>query len=133
MTELKAENDSGWKQFLRKHWGAVAVFVAAGIVAIIGAGGVFLWFVGQAQTTGLVPSSLGAWSMGNWSCVILHAIFWTPFVGSAIHAQSPGGYGGKDSLRREKRCRSLGRVTFKPGRRSNIGSLLFIAFASKCS
>ena len=74
--EIGVEQGSDWKKFLRKHWNIVAIFVVAGILVFIGAIYVFLWFVGQAQSTGLVPSSLGLWTMGNIVLFILHAIFW---------------------------------------------------------
>ena len=38
----------GWKRFMRKHWGIVPIFLAAGVVAFVGAVYVFLWFVGNA-------------------------------------------------------------------------------------
>jgi hypothetical protein len=67
---------TGWKEFLRKHWGIVALFVVAGVLAVIGAFYVFLWFVGDAQTTALVPSTLGLWTMGHLVSFILYLIFW---------------------------------------------------------
>ena len=70
------ENGSDWKKFLRKHWNIVAIFVVAGILAFIGAIYVYLWFVGDAQSTGMVPSTLGLWTMGNIVTFILHLIFW---------------------------------------------------------
>ena len=57
------ENGSGWKKFLRKHWNIVAIFVAAGVLAFAGAIYVYLWLVGDAQASGLVPSTLGLWTM----------------------------------------------------------------------
>ncbi len=74
--EVGVENGSEWKKFLGKHWNMVAVFVVAGILAFVGAIYVFLWFVGDAQSTGLVPTTLGLWTMGNLVTFILHAIFW---------------------------------------------------------
>jgi len=77
MTETESENDSEvWKKFLRKHWNMVALFVVAVILASVGAIYVFLWFVGDAQSTGMVPATLGLWTMGNLVSFILHAIFW---------------------------------------------------------
>jgi hypothetical protein len=70
------ENGSGWKKFLRKHWNIVAIFVAAGVLGFAGAIYVYLWFVGDAQATGLVPSILGLWTMGHLVWFILHAVFW---------------------------------------------------------
>ena len=75
--ETETENDSGaWKKFLKKHWTMFALFVVAAILASVGAIYVFLWFVGDAQSTGMVPSTLGLWTMGNIVTFILHAIFW---------------------------------------------------------
>src|SRR5437016_8622298 len=61
---------------MRKHWRTVATFVVAGILAVASAVYVFLWFVGNAQSTGLVPRTLGLWTMGNLVSFILDAIFW---------------------------------------------------------
>jgi hypothetical protein len=77
MTETGSENGSeGWKKFLRKHLSMVALFVVAVILASVGAIYVFLWFVGDAQSTGMVPATLGLWTMGHLVTFILHAIFW---------------------------------------------------------
>jgi hypothetical protein len=77
MEETGSENGSeGWKKFLRKHWSMAALFVAAVILASVGAVYVFLWFVGDAQSTGMVPATLGLWTMGNLVTFILYAIFW---------------------------------------------------------
>jgi hypothetical protein len=67
---------SDWKRFMRKHWSIIAVFVAAGILAFAGAVYVFLWFAGNAQSTGLVPRTLGLWTMANLVNFILNGIFW---------------------------------------------------------
>ncbi|HMD79326.1 MAG TPA: hypothetical protein VKF39_05005 [Nitrososphaerales archaeon] len=68
--------EGNWKGFMRRHWGAVAVFAITAVLAVAGAVYVFWWFVGLAQSSGLVPSSLGLWSMGNLIGFILNAIFW---------------------------------------------------------
>ncbi len=74
---MQTENEgSQWGKFLRKHWVAFAAFVAAAILAFAGAVYVFVWFTGNAQSTGLVPAALGMWTMGNTIAFILHAIFW---------------------------------------------------------
>ena len=67
---------SDWRRFMRKHWKAVGIFVVAGALALEGAVYVFLWFVKNAQSTGLVPSTLGLWTMANLVTFILNAIFW---------------------------------------------------------
>ena len=77
MTEsVEAQNGSDWQRFLRKHWAAFAVFILAAISAFAAAVYVFVWFTGNAQTNGLVPSTLGLWSMNNAVMFILYAIFW---------------------------------------------------------
>jgi len=65
-----------WRSFMRRHWGAVAAFVVAGALAFVGAISVFLWFVGNAQSSGMVPESLGLWTMANLVTFTLRAIFW---------------------------------------------------------
>jgi hypothetical protein len=74
--EAGAEGGSLWRSFMSRRWGAVAVFAVAAVLAVAGAVYVFWWFVGYAQSTGLVPSSLGLWTMGNLWAFILYAIFW---------------------------------------------------------
>jgi hypothetical protein len=71
------ETESGyWKKFLRKHMSMVALFIVAVVLAAVGAVLVFLWFIGNAQSTRLVPTTLGLWSMRHLVTFILHAIFW---------------------------------------------------------
>ncbi len=74
--ENEAAKEPGWRRFFRKHWNMLAVFVVAAILAVAGAVYVFAWFAGNAQSTGLVPSALGTWSMNNLLMFILHAVFW---------------------------------------------------------
>ena len=77
MEKTGSENGSeAWKQFLRKHWNVLGLFIVAVVLASVGAVYVFLWFVGDAQSTGLVPRTLGLWTMGNLVTFILYAIFW---------------------------------------------------------
>jgi len=65
-----------WKKFLRNHWKMLVIFIVAAIVAVIGAILVFLWFAGNAQTTGLVPATLGLWTMGHLVSFLLWLILW---------------------------------------------------------
>lgn len=67
---------SEWKIFVRKHYPAMAVFGIGVVLAIVGAVYVFLWFVANAQSSNLVPASLGFWTMKNLVDFILNAIFW---------------------------------------------------------
>ncbi len=132
--EIVAEQSSNWRKFLRKHWNVVAIFIVAGILIFIGAIYVFLWFVGQAQSTSLVPSSLGLWTMGNVVLFILHAIFWELiFIGiPAIIGAAVGWLWWKrlpDEEKKEYHLAGRGSRTSRAG--GAISPLLFIAFALK--
>jgi vacuolar-type H+-ATPase subunit I/STV1 len=75
--EFGTENDSKlWKKFLKNHWNMLAFWIIAGIVAVVGAILVYLWFVGEAQSTNIVPTILGLWSMEHLITFLLHLIFW---------------------------------------------------------
>ncbi len=77
MEETESENDSGaWKKFLRKHWNMLVYWIITAIIAAIGAILVYLWFVGDAQSTNLVPMTLGQWTMAHMITFILHLILW---------------------------------------------------------
>jgi len=65
-----------WIKFLRKHWQMFVLWIVIAILAVIGAIYVFLWFVGEAQSTGLVPETLNLWAMNHVVTFILHVIFW---------------------------------------------------------
>jgi drug/metabolite transporter superfamily protein YnfA len=65
-----------WKKFLRIHLKMLVVFVVVAILAVTGAILVFLWFVGDAQATSLIPGSLNLWNMGYLVTFLLHMIFW---------------------------------------------------------
>ncbi len=65
-----------WITFLRNHWKMVVLFVLAAFIALVGAILVFLWFVEEAQMTGLVPPTLGLWAISHIISFILHLLFW---------------------------------------------------------
>jgi hypothetical protein len=72
-----AENgEKIWGKFLKNHWKMFALIVFICVIAFIGMVTVFLWFVGEAQITSLVPKVLNQWSMGFLITFILHLIFW---------------------------------------------------------
>ena len=132
--DVGAERDSDWKLFMRKHWKIVAAFAIAGILVILGAIYVFLWFTADAQTTGLVPSSLGLWSMANAVSFILHLIFWELiFVGiPAIIGAIAGWQWWRRLPEAEKREYHLsGKPSRSRGAGGAVSPLLFIAFALK--
>ena len=68
--------EADWTGFMRRHWGAVAVFVVGAAAALAWAVYVFWWFSQSAQSSGLVPSALGFWTMGNLLTFIVYAILW---------------------------------------------------------
>ena len=75
--ETEIENDCcAWKEFLRKHWNMLVYWIIVAIFAAIGAILVYLWFVGEAQSTSMVPMTLGQWTMGHSVTFILHLVFW---------------------------------------------------------
>ncbi len=130
---VAAGDGSLWRRFVRKHWGIVAVFVAAGVLIFVGSVYVFRWFVGTAQSSGLVPSSLGLWSMRNLVDFILHSIFWELlFIGIAVAVVGVIGWQWWRRLPSEERW------DYRFGRRSRRtkgggggGLLFFIAFCIK--
>ena len=64
------------KEFIRKQWKVLSTFATVIVAGIIGAFLVFLWFVDSAQTTGFVPSMIGAWTIGYTVSFVLTLIFW---------------------------------------------------------
>ncbi|MDO9536933.1 MAG: hypothetical protein Q7J68_01275 [Thermoplasmata archaeon] len=64
------------KKFAARHWKAIAMIVVGIALAVIAMLAVFVWFVGDAQDTGLVPSRLGGWSVGSCVTFFLHLLFW---------------------------------------------------------
>jgi len=133
MTErTQVEESSRWSGFLRKHWVAFAAFIAAAILAVAGAVYVFVWFAGNAQSTGLVPATLGIWTMGNSILFILHAVFWElVLIGIPV---AIGAILGWQWWKRVPDAEKSG-LSWKRSKSRNAGgaisSLLFIAFAIK--
>ena len=86
MTDNECSQDSeNWKKFFKKHWNMLVFWIIAAILAAIGAILVYLWFVGDAQSSGMVPATLGQWTMEHMVIFILHLIFWEVlFVGVPI-------------------------------------------------
>jgi hypothetical protein len=77
MSDVRSTNGSEkWRRFIRDHPRLFLVFVIGALLALAGAVLVFLWFIGNAQTTGLIPLTLGLWTMGNIVTFLLNLIFW---------------------------------------------------------
>ena len=132
-SETGMEKDSDWRKFIRKHWCIVAVFAVAVALALAGAVYVFWWFAGNAQTIGLVPSTLGLWTMNNVVMYILNLIFWEIiFIGiPAIVGALAGWQWWRKLPAEEKEHHFFGRRSRTTGGGSGISVLLFIAFAIK--
>jgi hypothetical protein len=132
--EVGVKNGSDWKKFLRKHWNMVALFVVAVILAVVGAVYVFLWFVGDAQSTAMVPSTLGLWTMGNLVTFILHLIFWELlFIGVPAIIGAVIGWQWWKRLPDEERqeYHFFGKRSRTTSGGSGVSILFFIAFAIK--
>jgi len=135
MSETKSENgDKGWKAFLRKHWKIAALFVVGAVLALVASVLVFLWFVGDAQSTGMVPTFLGLWTMGNVVTFILHLIFWElVLIGIPVGIAAVGGWQWWKRLPDEekKEYHFFGGRSRTTGGSGGISVLFFIAFCIK--
>jgi hypothetical protein len=120
-----------WKSFLRKHKSALAVFVVAVILASAGAVYVFWWFTGYAQSTGLVPSGLGLWTMANLVFFILHLIFWElVLIGIPVAVSAIVAWQWWKRLPPHEKY-AFGKRSKSRNAEGAISPLLFIAFAIK--
>lgn len=124
-----------WKKFLKRHWIMLVMFVVAVFLAAVGAVYVFLWFVWNAQSTGLVPATLGSWTMGNLVSFILLAILWELlFVGIPVAIAAVGGWvwwrrlPGEEKMEYHFFGKSRSRATSGGG---GVSILFFIAFCIK--
>ena len=135
MTEsFETKTESDWKRFIKKHWAIFAVFVTAAVLAFAGAVYVFVWFVGNAQSTGLVPTVLSMWTMNSVLLFILHAIFWELLlIGIPVAIGAIVGWLWWRRLpEQEKQEYHLsGKHKGSRGAGGAISPLLFIAFAIK--
>ncbi len=134
MTQTQTSTDSDWKRFIKNHKVAFTAFIATAVLAAAGAVYVFLWFIGNAQATALVPATLNLWSMNNLVLFILNAIFW-----ELVLIGIPAGVGTvigwqwwKRIPEEEKRQHNLSGKGSKGSKAGGaISPLLFIAFAIK--
>jgi hypothetical protein len=131
--EPEVEKCSDWKKFMKKHWNIIAIFIVAGILAFVGAVYVFLWFVGEAQSTSLVPRTLSLWTMGHLVTFILNLIFWELiFIGiPAIIGAVIGWQWWKRLPEEEKMEYHFGTRSRTTRGGSGVSFLFFIAFCIK--
>ena len=127
---MTAEHDG--RSFVLKHKRAVAAFAVAGIAAFVWAVYVFLWFVGTAQSSGMVPATLGQWSMANLVTFILYAILWELLlVGIPAAVAAVAGWMWWKKLPYEERSGYHMSGSRRAGGSGSAGILLFIAFCIK--
>ncbi len=134
MTEqFEAQTSMDSRGFVRKHWAAIAAMVAAASVATVGVIYVFAWFTGNAQSTGLVPSTLSAWSMNNLVTFVLYAVFWElAVVGIPVAISAIAGWQWwKRIPDAEKNQYNKGKGSRSSKAGGAISPLIFIAFAIK--
>ena len=138
MVETELENgEKIWKKFLRKHWNIVVLFVVGAILVSIGAIFVYLWVVGDAQLTGLIPATLNLWAMGHIVTFLLHLIFWEAILIGipVILAAVVGWLWWKKLPDDEKEEYKRGHLFGKRSRRTEGGEgisfLIFIVFIIK--
>lgn len=124
---------SDGRGFLRRHWGAVAILAVAGVLAFVGAVYVFLWFVNNAQSSGMVSATLGLWTMSNLVTFALNAVFWELLlVGVPIAIAGAGGWlWWKRLPDEERRGYHFGSGSRSTGGGGGASLLFFIAFCIK--
>jgi hypothetical protein len=131
--ETGTENDSG-RKFLKRHWNMLVYWIIAGIIAVIGAILVFLWFVGDAQSTGMVPTTLSLWTMGYLVTFILHSVFWElVIIGIPVAIAAIAGWLWWKQIPDEERreYEFFGKRSRTTSGGSGISFLFFIAFCIK--
>jgi hypothetical protein len=135
MTEIEQEIDSNeWKEFLKKHWNMLVYWIIAAISAIIGGFLVYLWFVGDAQSTNMVPMTLGQWTMGHMVTFIFHLLFWEILIIGipvAIAAIVGWLWWKKISEEERKEYHFFGKRSRTQNGGGGISFLFFIAFCIK--
>ncbi len=129
------KNDSGtWRKFLKKHGTMLIYWIIAAIIAVIGAILVFLWFVGDAQSTNMVPMTLGQWTMAHMITFILHLIFWELLIIGipvAIAAIAGWLWWKKIPSEERKEYQFFGERSRTSSGGSGISFLFFVAFCIK--
>ena len=123
----------GLKRLIRRHYGAVSIFVLAFALAFAWAVYIFVWFSGMAQRTGIVPSTLGLWTMGDLVAFIVYAVFWELLlVGIPVIVIVVAGWMWWKRLPEEEwRGYHFGRGSRTARGSGGISFLFFIAFAIK--
>jgi hypothetical protein len=124
---------SDWRSFVKRHWGAVTIFAVAAALFVAEAVYVFWWFVGSAQSSGLVPLLLGRWTMGNLVSFILYSILWELLlVGIPVAVAAIIAWMWWKRLPLEERAAyHMGGRSRSAGGSGGVSLLFFIAFCIK--
>jgi hypothetical protein len=123
-----------WRKFLRRHRTMLVLFAAGAILVLIGAILVALWFVGDAQSSGLVPRTLGLWTMGSLVTFLLRLIFWEfllvgiPTILAAVAAWQ---WWKRLPDEEKKEYHFFDRRSRATGRGGSISLLVLVAFSIK--
>jgi len=135
MAETEPEKgQKDWKTFLKKHWNIVVLFILGAVLALAGAILIFLWFVADAQSTGMVPTTIGPWTMGNIVTFILHLIFWELLligVPAIIGAVAGWQWWKRLPDEEKKEYHFFGSSSRTTGGGGGVSILFFIAFCVK--
>jgi hypothetical protein len=128
------KNANIWKKFMKTHWNMFIYWIITGILVVIGAILIFLWFIDIAKSTNLVPIILGQWSMGNLVTFILHLIFWELLIiGIPIAIAAIVGWIWWKRIPDEERkeYQFFGKRSRKENGGGGISFLFFVAFCIK--
>jgi len=109
------------------------IFAAACVLLLAWAVYVFWWFVGNAQSTDLVPASLGLWSMHHVLWFILYLVLWEiVLVGIPVGIGAAVGWVWWKRLPLEERTGyRFGKGSRAAGGSGGISLLFFVAFCIK--
>ena len=133
MGEVEAD-DKSWRKFVKNHWSMLAFWIVAAVVAVVGAVLVYLWFVGEAQATEMVPMVLGQWSFSHMINFVLHLIMWELIIiGIPVAVVAILGYLWWKRIPNEEReeYKFFGKRTRTEQGGSGISFLFFVAFCLK--
>ena len=124
---------SDWRTFMRRHWGAIAILVLACALLFVEAVYVFVWFANNAQSSSLVPRTLGLWTMGNLVSFILYAVVWELLlVGFPVAVGAVAAWlWWKRLPDEERRGYHFGGRSRSAGGSGGVSLLFFIAFCIK--
>ena len=127
------EAGSDWRPFFRRHWRFATIFVVVAALVVVWAVYVFWWFVGNAQSTGLVPSVLGSWTMGNLVNFVIYSVLWELLLGgipAVVVAVAAWMWWRRLSIE-EKMGYHWGKSSRSARGSGGVGFLFFVAFAIK--